>query len=106
MSNEQTLEIRIASQDAALIGEIESALAQVNAKRWEQTRDLATVLTIASSAVALVKALLDLKDRLQKKPAAAAATTRIYVLNADRQQLAIADVTDAKLVELIEAAKD
>ena len=101
MSDEQMLEIRIESQDPALIDEIESALAEVNAKRWEKTRDLVTVLSIASSAVALVSALLDLKDRLEKKPDAA----KVYVLNVDRKQLPIAEATEVALTELIESGE-
>jgi hypothetical protein len=99
MNDEQMLEVRIESQDPDLIAEVESALAEVNAKRWEKTRDLVTVLSIASSAVALVTALLDLKERLEKK----AAATKVYVLNVDRKQLAIAEATEVALTDLIKS---
>ena len=103
MSEEQLLEVRIESQDPALIAEIEAALKTVNAKPWEKTRDLTTVLTIASSAVALINALLDLKERLKKKPEAAA---KVYVVNADRSQLTVAEATEVDLKNLIEAPNE
>ena len=97
MSDEQMLEIRIESQDPALIAEIESALAEVNPKRWEKTRDLITIIAIAASTIELINALLELREHLSKKPDA----PKIYVLNADRKKLTVDEATEVTLTELI-----
>jgi hypothetical protein len=101
MKDEQMLEVRIESQDPQVIAEIESALAEVNAKRWEKTRDLVTILTVTSSVVTLVNALLDLKKRMEKKRSA----PKVIVLNVDRKQLAVNEATEASLSELIKAGQ-
>jgi hypothetical protein len=100
MSTEPMLEVRIESQDPNLIAEIESTLAQVNAKRGEKTRDFVTVLAIAASAVKLINALLELKQRLEDKPDG----SKVYVLNANRDQMVLPEATERKLSELIESA--
>ncbi|TDU84452.1 hypothetical protein EV138_6923 [Kribbella voronezhensis] len=99
MADEVTLEIEIDTTDEATVRAIEQALAEVEPQRWDQTREVVTILTIAASAVALVNALLDLKKRLSK-PDTPAPT--IVIKNLNRLELNMSEATPETLRELLE----
>ncbi|WP_112239895.1 hypothetical protein [Kribbella monticola] len=103
MADEVTLEIEIDTTDETTVRAIEAALAEVEPQRWDQTREVVTILTIAASAVALVNALLDLKKRLSK-PDTPAPT--IVIKNLNRLELNMSDATPETLRELIEDPTD
>jgi hypothetical protein len=59
------LDIRIGSTDPSVIGPIEAAVDQLAPTRLEQHRDVATILTVASSIVGLAKGLIELWKELK-----------------------------------------
>lgn len=97
MADETQLQIVIASQDEATVQDVEQSLAAVGARRWPKARalDPVTVLLIGAAAIKLVTALLDLKQKLAKKPnppdvkVQAPDGTTISLLNATREQLEV-----------------
>jgi len=119
MSEEAQLEIAISGTDDATVDDIMTALADVGAERWPQTRDLQTILTVASSAVALVNALLDLRDRFFAQRAAPADDTvaagaparaagvasSIVIRNVERLEINLADATPESLQALLASAR-
>jgi len=103
MADDVTLEIEIDTTDEETVRAIEEALAELEPQRWDQTRELVTILTIAASAVALVNALLDLKKRLSK-PETPPPT--IVIKNVNRLELNMTEATEETLRELIEDPSD
>lgn len=99
MADDVTLEIRIETTDEVTVRAIEEALAEVEPRRWNQTREVVTILTVAASAVALVNALLDLKKRFSK-PGTPPPT--VVIKNVNRLELSMTDATPERLRELIE----
>jgi hypothetical protein len=97
MPDESTLEVVIDTTDEDVIRFVEETMSTVEPQRWKNTRDIMTVLTIASSAVALVNALLALKDKL----AAEAEALRVTVKNTDRDEIDLATATRADLERLL-----
>ena len=103
MADDVTIELEIDTTDEGTIRAIEEALAGVEPQRWDQSREILTILTVAASAVALVNALLDLKKRLSK-PDLPAPT--IVIKNVNRLELNMSDATPETLRELIEDSSD
>ncbi|MGO9454279.1 MAG: hypothetical protein ACLQDV_25010 [Candidatus Binataceae bacterium] len=60
MAGEKHLDIRIRSTDPTVISSVENTLRDLSPTRQEAHRDLATVLAIAGSAVALARGLIAL----------------------------------------------
>jgi hypothetical protein len=97
MADDVMLEVHIDVVDEARLGEIESGLAAVNPQRWRSSRDIGTVITIASSAVGLINALLTLKDRIMTE----LHPPKIEVKNEDREAVDLASATREDLERLL-----
>ncbi len=87
MSGEVTLELAIDTKDEQTLRE---------------TRDILTIITIASNAVALVDALLSLKSRFHQQQA----TPPIVIKNVNRLELTLPNATPESLRELISDSED
>jgi hypothetical protein len=98
MSGDVTLELAIDTKDEQTLRAIEEALGDVGPRRWPETRDILTVITVASGTDALVDALLSLKSRFGQEPAA----PPIVIKNVDRLALTLPEATPESLRELIE----
>lgn len=102
MSGEVTLELAIDSKDEQTLRVIEEALGDVNPRRWPETRDILTVITIASNAAALVDALLSLQSRFRQEQA----TPPIVIKNVNRLELTLPNAAAESLRELIDDSED
>jgi len=97
MPDDVTLELEIDTTDEETIHLIEQALAEASPQRWDQSREIVTILTIAASAITLVNALLDLKKRLSKPDTP---PPTITIKNLDRLELTLTDTTEESLKSL------
>ena len=109
------LEVAVDTTDEETLREIESMLAGANPQRWPGTRDIGSIITLASSSVGLLNALLALKGswsaRSKAKNAQGGTGTdtaddakrgvTIVIRNADREELRLEDVTDQTVQILI-----
>jgi hypothetical protein len=102
MTDQPTLEVVIDTIDEDVIRSIEETMSTIESERWKNARDIVTVLTIASSAVALVNALLTLKDRLAGETRA----LRVTVKNTDREEVDLTSATREDLERLLAERKD
>lgn len=96
-----TLELAIDTVDDESVQTIEQELVEVAPQRWPATRDIVTIITIASSAVALIEALLSLRERLLAQRHA----PKVTVKNAEREEVVLIAATRADLERLL-ATKD
>lgn len=98
METDVTLELVIDSKDEQTLRAIEQALGGVDPQRWPETRDVMTIITVASSTVALVNALLDLRSKLAKKGTPAPS---VVIKNVNRMELALPEASKETLEALI-----
>lgn len=101
MNDTNALEIVIETKDEKIIQEVESELGSVNPQRWNDTRDLVTIIAIASSIVMLVKSLLELKEKFSKKPNA----PKIVIYNINREAVDLLNASENTIKSLFEEVK-
>jgi hypothetical protein len=104
MADEIMLELAVDTTDEEAVSAIEEAVAAANPKRWESTRDIGTILTLASSSVGLLNALLVLKASLGKKDRDKDKEQRgltIVIRNAEREELRLEDVSEESVTILL-----
>jgi hypothetical protein len=89
------VDVRIESNDPSAVEAIEQHLRDVNPRRLEETRDLATILTVSAAAVSLVKSLVELWKELRKRRT----MPRVTVENASGAQLNLSDVSSEAEIE-------
>jgi hypothetical protein len=65
LSEETQFDIRIGSNDPSIVGPIERAVQELSPRRLEQHRDIGTILVVASSAVSIVKGLIEIWKELK-----------------------------------------
>ena len=102
MTDTVTLELAIDTKDEETLRVIEATLSDVAPERWPDNRDIVTIIAIASSAITLVNALLDLKKRLKKE---LKSPPSVIIRNADRVELSLPDVTEETLRVLIKGSE-
>ena len=93
------LEVQIDTVDEERVRRVEAELDDVQPQRWRSARDIGTVITVASSLVGLVNALLVLKDRMTADRDA----PTVRVRNAQREEVDLAQATREDLERLVEA---
>jgi hypothetical protein len=98
MGGEVTLELAVDTKDEETLRAIEQALGGVSPQRWQDTRDIITIITVVSSAVALINALLDLKNKLSKQESP---PPSIVIKNVNRLELTLPNATVDSLQALI-----
>lgn len=104
MAEEASVEISIATKDEQTVREVEQALAGVNPQRWQDTRDLVTIIAVTAGIAKLISALLELKDHLAKKKSEAP-PPQIVINNINRQTIILADATPESLRKLLTEAQ-
>jgi hypothetical protein len=97
MPEDVMLEVHLDVVDEDRLGLIESELASVNPQRWRSSRDIGTVITIASSAVGLINALLILKDRIMTE----IHPPKVAVKNEEREEVDLASASREDLERLL-----
>jgi hypothetical protein len=65
MSEETQIDIRIGSNDPSIVGPIKRAVQELSPRTLEQHRDIGTILVVASSAVSIVKGLIEIWKELK-----------------------------------------
>lgn len=97
MSEEMMLEVHVDVVDDERLAQIETDLAPVNPQRWRSSRDIGTVITIVSSGVGLINALLTLKDRIM----AELHPPKVEVKNENREAVDLASASREDLERLL-----
>lgn len=100
--DEIMLELAVDTADEALVREIEQAVAEANPRRWGNTRDIGTIITLISSSAGLINALIALKAALAKKAGKPdAPQVTIVIRNENRDEVQLTDLTEQSAQALI-----
>lgn len=99
MVDEVMVELAVDTTDEELLREIEQAVAEANPQRWPETRDIGTIIALASSSVGLVNTLLALKASLAKKHDKPEVT--VVIRNENRDEVRLADITEETAQALV-----
>jgi len=102
MNDNRTIEVVLDTVDPSAVSKIETDLGDLNPKRWKNTRELITILTVASTVVTLVKTLLEIREKLAKQKDA----PRMLLRNANRDELDLAKAQEAQLTASLSAPED
>lgn len=97
MPEEELLEVAVDTVDDEVLTDLEDAMPDVKIDRWQSTRDIGTILTLASTSVGLINALLTLKDRLL----AHAHPPNVTVKNAERDEVVLLTASREDLERLL-----
>jgi hypothetical protein len=98
MANDVTLEVVVNTKDETIIRDIEETMAGVSPQRWKDTRDIVAIITITSSVVELINALLTLKEKSSSHPEA----PKIVIKNINRAEIELSGATEENLKALID----
>jgi hypothetical protein len=99
LNDNRTIEVVLDTVDQSTISKVEEDLSDLSPKRWKSTRELITVLTIASTVVTLIKTLLEIREKLAKQKDA----PRMLLRNANRDEIDLASAQEDQLRAFLSA---
>jgi hypothetical protein len=99
LNDNRTIEVVLDTVDQSTISKVEEDLSDLIPKRWKSTRELITVLTIASTVVTLIKTLLEIREKLAKQKDA----PRMLLRNANRDEIDLASAQEDQLRAFLSA---
>jgi len=100
MTEQCMFEVVVDTIDETTVRELETGLSGLNPQRTPPTRELITVLTIASTVLTIVKTLLEIREKLKAK----GSTQPVRIRNIERDELELLSATDEAIEQFVRDA--